>query len=203
MKRLPFERPTDRYDERLFSIDEQLCAFLKKRKDISSNNPGFPPEDAIKNWAIKYDLYEDYLSSLFGSLRLEDFFKPRVEPTGFRKHLPVLKSVEINERFYSVTFIRQYENASVIRLNVDWDGTDESPIDIHHHHHRNSFELFLLGEYDCRADGGRGSTGTNTHNFIVSPPLPDGISGLELVFREYSDTIRDNPTGLEIVMHLE
>lgn len=201
MKRLPFERPTDKYDERLFSIDEQLCALLKKRKD-TSNNPGFPTEEAIKNWAIKYDLYEDYLSSLFGSLRLEDFFRPRVKPTGFRKHLPVLKSVEIIDRFYSVTFIRQYENASVISLNVDWDGTDESSIDIHHHH-RNSFELFLLGEYDCRADGGRGSTGTNTHNFIVSPPLPDDISGLQLVFKEYSDTIRDKPTGLEIVIHLE
>ena len=203
MTRLPFERPTNSYDERLFSIDEQLCALLKKRKDISSNNPGIPPEEAITNWAIKYDLYEDYLSSLFGSLRLEDFFKPRVEPSGFRKHLPVLKSVELNERFYSVTFIRQYENASVIRLNVDWDGTDtdESPIDIHHR--RNSFELFLVGEYNCRADGRRGSTGTDSHNFIVSPPLPDDISGLELVFREYSDSFRDKPTGLEIVIHLE
>ncbi len=176
---------------------------LKKRKDISNNNPGFPPEEAIINWAIKYDLYEDYLNSLFGSLRLEDFFKTRVEPTGFRKHLPVVKSVEINERFYSVTSIRQYENASVIHLHVDWDGTNESPIDRIHHHRNSSFELFLLGEYDCRADGVRGSTGTNTYNFIVSPPLPDNISGLELVFREYSDTIRDKPTGLEIVMHLE
>jgi len=203
MERLPFERPADNYDERLFPIDEQLCALLKKRKDISNNNPGFPPEEAITNWAIKYDLYEDYLNSLFGSLRLEDFFKPRVEPTEFRKHLSVLKSVEINERFYSVTFIRQYENASVIRLNVDWDGTNESPIDIHHQRQRTSFELFILGEYDCRADGGRGSTGTNTYNFIVSPPLPDNISGLELVFREYSDITRNKPTGLEIVMHLE
>lgn len=62
----------------------------------------------------------------------------------------------------------------------------------------NSFELFLLGEYDCHADGGRGSTGTNTYNFIVSLP-----SGLELVFREYSNTIMDKPIDLEIVMNLE
>lgn len=200
MKRLPFEHPTDKYDEKLFPIDEQLCALLKERKEISGSEPGIPPEEAIANWSLKYNLYEDYLKSLFGTMRLEDHFKPRVEPTGFRKHLPVLKSVEVNERFYSVTFIRQYENASVIHLNVDWHSEDESSINIQHA--RNSFELFLLGEYDCRSVGGRGSIGTNTYNFIVSPALPDNISGLELAFKEYSDAFKDKPTGLEIVMHL-
>lgn len=39
MKRLPFEHPTDLYDDKLFSIDEQLCSLLKERKDISSSKP--------------------------------------------------------------------------------------------------------------------------------------------------------------------
>ena len=197
----PSERPTDNYDERLFLIDEQLCELLKKRKDISNNYSGFPPKEVIANWAEKYDLYEEYLSSLFGSVRLVDYFKPRVDPIGFRKHIPVLKSVEINDHFYSVMFIRQYENASVLRLNVDWDGTDELPMDIHRHH--PVFELFIKGAYECREDGGRGSTGTKTYNFIISPPLPDDISELELVFKEYNDTFREKPTGLEVVGQLE
>lgn len=197
----PSRRSTDKYDERLFSIDEQLCELLKKRKDISTNNSRFPPKEVIANWAKKYGLYEDYLSSLFGSVGLVDYFKPRVDPIGFRENIPVLKSIEINDCFYSVMFIRQYENASVLRLNVDWDGTDELPMDIHRQH--PIFELFIKGEYECREDGRRGSTGTNTYNFIISPPLPDDISGIELVFREYSDTFREKPTGLEIVMQLE
>lgn len=195
------ERPTDKYDERLFSIDEQLCELLKKRKDISTNNSGFPPKEVIANWAKKYGLYEDYLSSLFGSVGLVDYFKPRVDPIGFQKHIPVLKSIEINDCFYSVMFIRQYENASVLRLNVDWDGTDELPMDIHRQH--PIFELFIKGGYECRKDGRRGSTGTSAYNFIISPPLPDDISGLELDFREYSDNFREKPTGLEIVMQLK
>lgn len=28
MKQMPFERPTDHYDERILSIDEQICALL-------------------------------------------------------------------------------------------------------------------------------------------------------------------------------
>ncbi|MFB7641725.1 hypothetical protein [Peribacillus butanolivorans] len=47
MKRMPSEQPTEYYDERVFSIDEQLCALLRQRKDISNDNPGFPPEDVI------------------------------------------------------------------------------------------------------------------------------------------------------------
>jgi hypothetical protein len=114
MKRKPFEPPTDYYDERLITIDEQICSLLKQRKDISNNNPGFPTDDVISNLALKYDLYEDYLRSLFGSMRMDDLFKPRIEPTGFRKHLLVLKSIEKGDRVYSETVIRQYENASVI-----------------------------------------------------------------------------------------
>lgn len=198
MKRMPFERPTNPYEEFLLPIDEQICALLKRRKDLSNNNPGFPSDDAISNWATKYNLYEDYLSSLFGTLRMEDLFKPQVEPIGFRKHLPVLKSVEIDERLYSITFIRQYENASVINLNVDWDGTNDSP----HLHEQGNFELFLGEQYDCRLEGGGGSTGYYKYNYVVSPPLPDDFSGMDLIVTEYSDHFKENPTGIKFVIHL-
>ncbi|MCM3757527.1 hypothetical protein M3197_08495 [Sporosarcina aquimarina] len=198
MKQSPFERPTNHYDEQLYLIDEQICALLKQRKDHSKDNLGFPSEDAISQWATKYGLYEDYLSSFFGTLRMEEFFRPRVEPTGFRKHIPVLKSVEIDERLYSITFIRQYENASVINLNVDWDGINDSP----HMHEQGDFELYFGEQYDCRQNGGSGSTGYFKYDYIVSPPLPDDFSGLELVVKEYSDHFMEKPTGIEFVIHL-
>ncbi|MFB5284470.1 hypothetical protein [Peribacillus sp. Hz7] len=201
MKRNP--RPTDHYDKQLLPIDEQICALLKQRKDLSNNNPGIPSDDVISNWAAKYELYEDYLYNLFGTMRYESIFKARIEPTGFRKHLPVLKSIEIGDRFFSVTVIQQYENASVIQLHIDWDGTTDLPIDLHNRKNNHFFELDLGEQYDCRQDGGRGSTGHYTCNFIVSPPLPDDISGLDLVFKEYSEALKEKPTGLEIVMHLD
>lgn len=49
---MPFEPPTGYYDERLITIDEQICSLLKQRKDISDNNPGFPSDDVISNWAL-------------------------------------------------------------------------------------------------------------------------------------------------------
>jgi hypothetical protein len=203
MKRRPFERPVDHYDKRLFQIDEKICALLKQRKDLSNSNPGFPPDDSISNWATKYELYEEYLQTLFGTMRMENFFKTRIEPTGFRKHIPVLKTIEMDEQMYTVTVIRQYENASVIQLHVDSEDINDSPTDLLHKRHHHTFELFLGEKYDCRTDRAGGSTGHFTYNFIVSPPLPDHISGLDLVFKEYNDHFQEDPTGLEIFMHLE
>jgi hypothetical protein len=206
MKRMPFERPTEHYDDRVFSIDEEICALMKKRREVSNHNPGFPPPEYISNWAGKYDLYEDLLNSVFGTLRMEAEFKPRVEPKNFKKYLPILKSVEKEDRLYTLTFIRQFENASVVQLNIDWDDSNDDIDDLRHlrhTHHHNSIELSLGEHYECRFDSGSGSGGHSRTNFIVSPPIPDEHSRLELVFKEYEDPIKGKPTGLEVIFHVD
>ena len=209
MKRMPFERPTEHYDKRLVSIDEQICALLQKRKEVSSQNPGFPPSDCIKDWAKKYDLYEDLLNSLFSTLRMEEEFKPHVVPRNYRKHIPILKSVEKDARLYTVTFIRQFENASIVNLTIDWDDTTEEleTMDAIRHrrpiHPHRFIELHLGEPYECRSDRGSGSEGHNRQTYIVSPALPDDPSGLTFVFKEYQDFYKSKPTGLEIVLEVE
>ena len=103
MKRMPFERPTEHYDERISKIDEQICEMLKLRKQLSHNNPGFPPFEYISEWAETFELYEDFLKVVFGTLRSEEHYKPMVDPSDFRKHIPVLKSVEKGNFFYTLT----------------------------------------------------------------------------------------------------
>ncbi|MBU7008850.1 hypothetical protein [Phosphitispora fastidiosa] len=198
MMRKVFRRPIEYYDERISSIDEQICTLIKQRREISNNNPGFPPPEYISNWASKFSLYENLLNSVFGALANEKHFRPMVEPEGFRMHLPILKSTEKGEKLYTVTFIRQFTNASVVNFNVDWDGTNDSLMDRPQH---SFFELIIGEQYNCRMAGGGGSTGHYTYNFIVSPPLSDDISGIDLVFKEYSAPHK--PTGLEIVIHVE
>ncbi|SDM42288.1 hypothetical protein [Bacillus sp. OK048] len=198
MKRIPFEKPTEHYDERLYPIDEQLCSLLKQRKDTSNNNPGFPPLEHISKWAEKYELYENLLRTIFGVLRDEDDFRPRVEPTNFQKYIPVLKSVEKEQCLYTVTCIRQYTNASVVNFIIEWEPGEEEQFPRHSYWH-----LWLGEEYDCRQTGGGGSEGHISYNFIVSPPLPDDISGLDLIFRETLTPFKRKSTGLEIVMHIE
>ncbi|MEH6941433.1 hypothetical protein [Bacillus sp. JJ722] len=63
--------------------------------------------------------------------------------------------------------------------------------------------MYLGEQYDCRLYKSGGSTGYYTYKFHVSPPLPDDISGYDLVFKEYRDFLKEQTTGLEIVMHLD
>ncbi|AJY75779.1 hypothetical protein [Paenibacillus beijingensis] len=194
MKRLPFKRPNEHYDERASQIDEQICALLNQRRVATNKNPGFPPLEYISKWARAYDLLDDFLYAVFGVLENEEQFRPVVEPTGFRKHVQVLKAIEREQYIYSVTSIRQYTNASVVNLSIDWDPTSDGPGERPQHHF---LKLDIGAQYHCRMDRGSGSTGHSSFNFVVTPPLPDDISGLDFVF-----TAKDN-SSVEIVIHAD
>lgn len=199
MKRMPFNRPTTHYDKRVTLIDEKICELIKQRKEISDNNPGYPPFEYITNWAEKFDLYEDQLKSVFGTLWNEEVYRPIVEPSGFRINLPVLKSIEINNQIYSVISIRQYSNSSVVIINKDWDNTNDL-LDNQLTH--STFELFIDEHYNCSMTSGAGGDGHFHYNFTVSPPLPDDFSGIDLIFKERFIPLIENETGIEIVIHL-
>jgi len=195
---MQFEPPTEHYDERIRAIDEELCHLIQQRKALSNNNPGFPPQEFIADWAEKYGLYEDFLNVLFSHFLYEESYRAAVEPKGFIKNIPVLKTTEKDNRMYTVTFLRQYQNASVVQLLVDVEIFDrEATV----HSHPNFLELSIEDDetaYDCRNDGGGGSDGHMSYNFVVSPPLPEDLSGIKLVFKEYQTPTKTKPTGLEI-----
>lgn len=200
MKRMPFiKRPTEHYDEHITQIDEHICELIKQRKEISNNNPGYPPFQYIANWAEKYDLYENQLKSVFLSLWNEDIYKPVIEPVGFIKNLQVLKSVEKDKRLFSVIFIRQYSNSSLVNFNIDWNEPDDL---INQNISHSRFELFIEEKYCCRMSSGSGSEGHFCYNFVVTPSLPDNLSGINLIFKEYTLPYKENQTGNEIVINL-
>lgn len=197
MKHMSFEPPTDYYDERVAETDEQMCQLIKQRKELSDNNPGFPSKKYIKDWSKKYGFYENFLNYIFADLLNEDLYKPVIEPKNFLKNISVLKAFEKDNSFYSVTFVRQFENASVVHLNLHSAIRDDmSEWDHSEHSH---FELSVKAEdrqYECRNEGGGGTLGNETYTFIVSPALPDDVSNYDLFFTEYKMPYK-RETGFE------
>lgn len=60
MRKVPVEQSSF-YNEEILSIDDQICALLKQRKELSNNNPGFPASEYISSWMEKYGDFVIYL----------------------------------------------------------------------------------------------------------------------------------------------
>jgi len=194
------EKPTN-HQKRL-AIDEQICVLLLQRKELSSQTKDFPTDEIIKEWAQKYGFDDTYLAMIFSMIRSEKYYQPRIEPAGFRQYIPVLQSQEVNDRIYTISYIRQYENASVVQLLMDWDSQQDTHQNIRQRiKQRNHLGLFIDKHYECRNTGARGSDGHESNTFVVTPPLPDDIQGLSFNFREYQDVFEEKPTGFAVTMH--
>ena len=172
-------RPTNHYDPSVLPIDEQLCSLVAKRKAVSNNNPGFPSDEQIDRWAEQYGLHENHVHSLFLTLYNEDLHLPRLEPEGFRGIVPVMKLSEMEGQAFLITHLRQYDNATVLYFQVDYQ-FETKPTQGHPPHVQ--WELFISPEYKCYSSGGSGNNEQSTRKFVVSPRLPDDLGDLTFKF---------------------
>ena len=198
VKRHKFIPPTDYYDERVSPIDEEICRLIRQRKEQAAGSPGFPSSRYTTEWAENYGFYPDFLNSIFAHLLNEEVYRPVVEPKGFVRNLPVMKSFEKGDSFFSVPFICQFENASIVHFRVDKYLLNEAAGPHEREHSFFNLEVKAEGrEYECRNDGGSGSRGHSAYTYVVSPALPEDSSRYRLTFREVESPYQ-KPTGFEV-----
>ncbi|MCG7436084.1 hypothetical protein MKX57_10665 [Lysinibacillus sp. FSL M8-0216] len=187
--------------QKRLAIDEQICALLFQRKELSAHTKDSPTDEMMKEWAQKYGFDDKFLTMIFSVIKSEKYYQSRVEPVGFRQYIPVLQSQGVGDRIYTISYVRQYENASVVQLLIDWDYEEDSYQDIHQRSNRHYLGLFIDQNYECRHTGACGSDGYESNRYVVTPPLPDDIQGLSFIFTEYKDVFEEKPTGLTVTMH--
>jgi len=166
LRGMSYGSTTDYYCESLAVIDEQICELLAKRKVLSEDNPGLPGLELISTWCEQYGLNEEKLRNIFASMSSEHSFlsHEQVEPTEFMRFVPILKSVELDNILYAVTFMKQYENASVVYIDIELNSAEENI--------RLEFsgcELFISPEYQCRHNGASGHAKGMQQSFVVTP----------------------------------
>ena len=192
----PIETTNSYYNESLLSIDKKLCELLNDRKKIIKSNLGFPPDKVVSSLADEYGFQKEYLQSLFSTIEMEEHYEPTIEPVEFQKYLPVLKAYGDQKVLYTVTYIRQYANASVLYLHMDWEEKEDTNF------YPDILDLIINDTYFCHSEGGGGTTGHASHSYIISPALPDDVSGIELIFKEPGRPFKVNSTGFEFTIKL-
>ncbi|MTH53409.1 hypothetical protein GKZ89_08265 [Bacillus mangrovi] len=181
----------------LNEISREICRFIGLRKEAAAGTFHMPSDEDFSRWAQEFGLEQEMLEAVFLALENEEQYQEKVEPEGFRKLLPVMKTAEAGGSFYTITYIRQFENASTVFLHADWEEED--------HQHLKGIDHFSMQideRFSCRFEGGGGGDGTYTHRFIVSPALPDDLRGISLLFTETEDPFFGKPSGKKMVFDL-
>lgn len=194
------KEPTRHYNEQLLSIDEKICELLNQRKNSAEKKLSFPPDKVISSLAGQFGFQKEYVESFFTTIEMEDSFTPVVVPIEFKKYVPMLKSCEKEGVMYTVTFIRQYTNSSVLYLDIDWEETNT---DFESNGGPDFFELFIDDTYICRSETGGGTEGHMSYNYVISPALPDCLTGIEFVFKELGWPFKKESTGFEFAIKLD
>lgn len=90
------------------------------------------------------------------------------------KFVPILKSLTKDGVLYAVTYMKQYENASVVYVETEVEADQTNVIFGHSH-----FELSITPKHIVRSNGGSGHDKGMQHSFVVVPSLPDDVSNVK------------------------
>lgn len=134
---------------------------------------------------------------MFSTLYHIDIHKPRVEPTGYRCVVPVFKLVEQDSDIYLVTYLRQYDNATIVNLQTEsHDEAESVNRDSRPRHVQWTLQVDGFETYHA---GGHGSTAHMTHQFVVTPALPDAPAGFHLAFtwRKFPSVEAQHPDNFQ------
>ena len=90
--------------------------------------------------------------------------------------LPIMKTTRDGEYLYTLTHAIQHEKLSIVTAEIKV--LNKSAEDIHI---EACFSLVVTGmeRYEAKIHGGRGGNGETQLYFIVTPPLPEDLKGIE------------------------
>lgn len=170
--------PEGPYGEEAARVDEEICRLLAERDRLAAGERLHPGADRLRQWSGEFGSGESRLRSLFANLaglpRRED--QPPM-PEGLRRVLEIMRRVERDGVTCSLTHCLQYENASVVHLELAASGRR-----IPH----GTLEL-EVDRPECRTrywGGHGGGSGVYGFDFIIWPALPDDLSQVTFTLRQ-------------------
>ncbi|AEW07021.1 hypothetical protein Sulac_3593 (plasmid) [Sulfobacillus acidophilus DSM 10332] len=160
------------YHEGLQSIDMATARLLKRRQKISHDLPGLPPKALVAQWAEQCQVSAHDLERVFVTLYHLSESRHRVRPEGFRAFIPLARSRSQDGATYTILSLRQYDNASVVRVTVEVENNAPATMP--------GLMLDLDAPFRAWSTHGGGSQSWIQQDFVVAPPLPDNVDGISI-----------------------
>lgn len=143
----------------------------------------FPPYELLEKWAKEYKLDIPQISWLFHSVNNGSTpFRPD-EPGELLTVLPIIKKSVVGDFEYVLTHSMQYENASLITLEIKQLNED---VEVGHLLPQLILESISPINYNVHRNGSRGGDGQTQVSFLVSPRLPEDLKGISFSLIPYA-----------------
>ena len=167
------------YNEEVQALDEQIIVLSVKRRQLSQGVRLYPAEETIEAWAKQYELEPMQIHHLLHQLQDQNQMNRVVEegPGELRNVLPILKQSVVEDCQYKLTHAMQHEHASILYVDIQY--LDRERHDLHLIPHLMLEIISASQQYTISRHGSRGGGLQTEMQFLVSPPIPDSLDGVE------------------------
>lgn len=168
--------PND-YNKSVKEIDEQLISLIAARQSLTKGKRSTPSYEQIKDWAQVYGVDEAEIGSLFHQLQSSSRPSFPNKLGQLLNVVPIMKKSTVDSCEYVLTHAMQHEYASIVFIEIKLL-QDEKASEIHL---KPNLTLEVTSEqpYSVRRYSGRGGGSKTELQFMISPPLPERIDGVE------------------------
>ena len=172
LRAIPFE-----YNDEVRQIDEQLLRLVAARKKITGTVQYHPPQETIDEWVSSLDMKEEDLRYVLRSVQPmpQRHFFPREELklTGV---LPIMKKTVKDSCEYVITHSMQYENESIVHLEIQYKGNEAERVHVVPH---LALEIISEQEHMSMRHSSRGGGGETQLSYRVVPALPSSLENIQ------------------------
>ncbi|MBT2293228.1 hypothetical protein J7E73_29800 [Paenibacillus albidus] len=158
-------------------IDEQILGLVKQRRAMAGGKRFVPGAELLEEWAAKFGMETDQLMFILHSLNDQERNYHLREPGELLAVLPLMKKTISGDCEYMLTHVMQHKEASLVTLEIKYL-LEEDAGEVYL---KPNLTLEVLGgeEYNIRRHGSHGGGLHTQMQFMIIPPLPDDLGGLE------------------------
>ncbi len=186
------------YNEEIREIDEQIFALIHQRRSMPPKGSFMPSNEQVRIWAEKWDLSELKIYELVRAMNRPSKRRTYSDFSGeLRTVIPLMKQMDHGNFRFQLTHVMQYINWSELHLKVKYDGKLDDNVSLN-----LNLNLDIVGGevgYTVRrGSGGQSPSGEAEMTFLIEPPLPDELEGLDVLLVPF-ESVFQRPVELQVL----
>lgn len=189
-----------KYNDAVKKIDENILKLISERRAITNGKRFLPSKDVVEAWAKQLNMKIPEVYHFLHTLNLgAETILPN-EKGDLISILPIMKKVTKDHVTYTITHAMQYENCSIVHLDISYQKKENAVARIQP---RLRLEVVSPEDYQIRHNGMHGGGTTIEMEELVIPKLPDDLLSVSFSLIPYLSEFENKVTEIVLDQPIE